>query len=66
MRKLVITLSIAGTSLLPLMVGAPAHADKGGNPPPHCGGNGQHSCPPPAPPCQLGLIVNSQGICVIP
>lgn len=66
MRKLVITLAIAGASATPFLVGPPAQAAKGGKPPPHCGGNGQKSCPPPAPPCQLGLIVNSQGVCVIP
>jgi hypothetical protein len=62
MRKLVMSFAIAGASITPFMFTTPAHA----KPPAHCGGNGEKKCPPPAPPCELGLIVNSQGICVIP
>jgi Spy/CpxP family protein refolding chaperone len=67
MRKLFLAGVVAGASALPLALAGPAGANPPSNrPPAHCGGRGQHECPPPAPPGVLGLIVNSQGVCILP
>jgi hypothetical protein len=66
-RKLFLVAVVAGASALPLAFTTAAGANPPSNrPPAHCGGNGEHACPPPAPPCALGLILNSQGVCVLP